>query len=627
MNHTLSMDAPVVTPVFNEPIFKLACSPERTRLHPILKRFGPSLERLLCIDRVNQTYEANRDLTAVREFCDGLLETLNIRYRIREADLARIPKTGPCVVVANHPFGGIEGIILSSLLLSVRPDVKVMANFLLHAIPNMRDLFFFVDPFERAGSASANLKPLRQSMRWLDDGGILGVFPAGGVSYLHLKKREIADGPWARNVGRIVKRAKCPVVPIFIDGSNSVTFHALGLIHPTVRTALLPREVFNKRGRNIELRVGTPVNYRKTEALPGDEEVTELLRQRVYMLRHRTDELPATARRQGKALPQSLKSIVEPTETSLLVAEVGKLPASCLLVDNEETQVYSATADQIPSILREIGRLREITFRASGEGTGNAIDLDAFDAYYLHLFIWNRKKHEIVGAYRLGLTDKIMSKYGKGGFYTHTLFAYRTKLLRELGPAIELGRSFVRDEYQRSFQPLLLLWKGIGRFCVANPQYKTLFGPVSIANTYQSVSRQLMIQFLRINHGLRDQARLVKARNPLRIKRIAGFEADAVRMLLKDGDDVSELVAEVEPDQKGIPVLMRQYLKLGAKMLAFNVDSDFSDVVDALMVVDLTRTNQKLLERYMGKEGYAGFSEYHAKMSGHGVKAASATSS
>jgi len=610
MNHTHRMDAPVVLPHDPNRIFKLECGPERGVWHTLSKRLGPSLEKMLCIDRVNHTYEVNKDIHGVREFCDAVLDTLNIRYRLRESDLARIPKTGPVVVVANHPFGGIEGIILSSLLLSIRPDAKVMANFLLSAIPNMRDLFFFVDPFERTGSAAANLKPLRQAMRWLDGGGALGVFPAGTVSYLHLKKREIADGLWARNVGRIVRRAKCPVVPIYFEGANSPAFQVMGLVHPTVRTALLPREIFNKRGRSFGLRVGTPVHYRKIESLAGDEEVTEFLRQRVYMLRHRHDEAPTLVQNQNKPTPLSLKSIVEPTEPALLTQEIANLPPGSLLVDGDETRVYSAVADQIPSVLREIGRLREITFRATGEGTGNAIDLDDFDAYYLHLFIWNRKKEQIVGAYRLGLTDQILSRYGKGGFYTHTLFAYRTKLLRELGPAVELGRSFVREEYQRSFQPLLQLWKGIGSFCVAHPEYRTLFGPVSIANTYQSVSRQLMVQFLRINHGLRDKARLVKARNPLRIKRIAGFEADTVRMLLKDGDDVSELVSEVEPDQKGIPVLMRQYLKLGAKMLAFNVDNAFSDVVDALMVVDLTRTDRKLLERYMGKEGCASFLAY-----------------
>jgi putative hemolysin len=310
-------------------------------------------------------------------------------------------------------------------------------------------------------------------------------------------------------------------------------------------------------------------------------------------------------------VPAKQEPIVPPQDPGALAAEVTALPVDYLLAEHEELAVYHAAARQIPVVMREIGRLREITFRATGEGTGRAIDLDSFDGDYVQLFIWHRAKREIVGAYRLGQTDTILADKGKRGLYTSTLFDYRTALLERLGPALELGRTFVRQEYQRSFAPLLLLWKGIGHYVVRHPRYKMLLGPVSISNTYQSASRQLMVQFLKAHHLMAGLSDLVRPRNPFREQRVGGWDAESVKTMVKQSDDLSELVAELEPDQKGIPVLLKQYLKLGAKLLAVNLDPDFSDVVDGLIVVDLTRTERRVLEKYMGKEGAGGFLRYH----------------
>jgi putative hemolysin len=596
-------------------LFAIDLKPTSPLLRQLCHNAGPSLERILGLDGINDIYRAATGAKSPKEFADGCLKYLQIRYRVAQADLAKIPRTGPVVVVANHPFGGIEGVMLASLLPSIRPDVKIMANFLLDRIPELRELFILVDPFERDISTAANIRPMREALRHLKNGGMLVVFPAGEVSHLQLRRREIADSDWNDNVARLVRHTKSPVLPIYFDGANGPLFQIMGLISSRLRTAMLPREVLNKRGRRFEIRVGTLVPWRKIESYETDAELTAALRQRVYTLRHRAPAPHAAPGAAAAPAPAEQRAIVPPVPPETLQAELAALPASCLQVDGDEFQVYLARAPQIPNVLREIGRLREITFRATGEGTGAEIDLDRFDPYYLHLFVWNRRRAEIVGAYRLGESDIILDRYGKEGLYTSTLFQYKTTLLRKLGPALELGRSFVRIEYQRSFQPLMLLWKGIGRLIADHPAYKTLFGPVSIANTYSPVSRQLMVQFLRFNHHRPDLSQLVQARNPFPIKRIAGFDAQAVRMLLKDGDDVSDLVSEVEPDQKGIPVLLRQYLKLGAKMIAFNVDTAFSDVVDALMVCDLTRTDRKLLERYMGKEGVQRFLAHHARPS------------
>ncbi len=279
------------------------------------------------------------------------------------------------------------------------------------------------------------------------------------------------------------------------------------------------------------------------------------------------------------------------------------------LVEADEYEVYCAAADQLPMTIREIGRLREITFRATGEGTGKAVDLDEFDSDYLHLFVWQKEKQELVGAYRLGRTDHLLEKFGPAGFYTRTLFNFDAKLLQRIGTGLEMGRSFIRAEYQRGYAPLLLLWRGIGTYCVQNPQYKTLFGPVSISNDYQSVSKQLMVKFLQANHRPPDAKMLVRPRNPFRTSRISGF--DESPGLLNNQEGIAELISELEPDGKGMPVLLRQYLKLGAEYLAFNVDRSFNNAVDGLIVVDLTQTEPRVLSRYMGKEGYARFMAYH----------------
>jgi putative hemolysin len=297
-----------------------------------------------------------------------------------------------------------------------------------------------------------------------------------------------------------------------------------------------------------------------------------------------------------------------------MAAEIDALPPDQRLVEADDNLVVIARAEQIPAAIREIGRLREITFRAAGEGSGKGLDLDQFDPHYLHLTVWNRPRREVVGAYRLGLTDRILAERGVAGLYTYELFDYRRDMLDRLGPALEMGRSFVRAEYQRSFTPLLLLWKGIGRFVVDHPQYRYLFGPVSISGAYQSMSVQLMVQFLRLHHGATADPALpsqVTARTPFVTSRARGWDDRELRALAADEDALSDLVADLEVDQKGLPVLIRQYLKLGAKFLSFNVDRAFGDCVDGLILVDLPNADRKVTERYLGKEGLASYLAHH----------------
>jgi putative hemolysin len=252
--------------------------------------------------------------------------------------------------------------------------------------------------------------------------------------------------------------------------------------------------------------------------------------------------------------------------------------------------------------VREIGRLREVTFRAVGEGTGNEIDLDAFDPYYMHLVMWNTDRQEIVGSYRLGLTDTITGEHGIKGLYTRTLFKFDARLMEKLPPTIEMGRSFIRIEYQKAYTSLFLLWRGIATFIVRNPHYRALFGPVSITNEYREASRCMILASMRQTCMDAELAPLVKPKFPPRPPRRAEWSLKEYRYLLNDIEHVAEYVSEIEPDGKDIPVLLRQYLKLGGRILSFNADPDFSSVVDGLIVVDLARTPLKTLRRYMGND-------------------------
>ncbi len=572
------------------------------------------LERLLSFNGLNDLYNEALHYQTDQAFYDKLLDRMNVTYHISERDMGRIPKEGRVIVVANHPFGGLEGIILASILRSARDDSKILANYLLECIPELREVFFFVDPFGGGASARANLASMKKSMQWLRDGHMLGIFPAGEVAHLSLSKRKVVESEWAESVATLIRKTESPVLPIFFDGKNRSFFQLMGLIHPRLRTAMLPRELINKKDREFDICIGKVIGFNKLKSFESDQELISYLRQRTFMLQNRSGEdddskdAPAVINVTGEAM----EPIVDPVPPELIEKEITALPPSQKLLESNEFDVYHAVKKQIPQLLHEIGRLREVTFRGTHEGTGKSIDLDHFDEYYVHLFVWNREKKEIVGAYRIGRTDNIIKRHGKKGLYTTTLFNIKSTLFDQISPALEMGRSFVRPEYQRSFAPLLLLWKGIGHYAVKYPKYKVLFGPVSISSEYHSMSRHLMVTFLKLHNYLPDMARMVKPKRPYRGKRVKGMDPKN-RTMIRSLEDVSELISEFESDNKGVPILLKQYLKLGGKLMGFNVDPDFSDVLDGLILVDLTKTDPNILRRYMGDEGLASFKAYHSK--------------
>ena len=542
-----------------------------------------------------------------RSLPERLLSRLAVTYRVGERDLQQIPRSGPVVVVANHPFGILEGAVLATVLTRIRPDVRFLANDLLSIISEIRDLLIPVDTMAGASAAQRNAAGWRKSIEFLQGGGCLVVFPAGAVSHFQARKWAVTDSKWHTAVARVVEAASrncvaVSVVPIHIDGSNSFLFHALGLIHPRVRTALLARELLNKRNRLVKLRIGSPIASKKLLEIPKADAQTEYLRWRTYLLATRTHFKARTSLPLVTRMRRTLPVIKGKIDSDLLSAEIRSLAPGSLLTKAGDLEVYIAPANTIPNSLQEIGRLRELTFRGVGEGTGRSVDLDRFDQHYLHLFAWNAAKNEIIGAYRLGGTDVNQD------LYTATLFKYGAAFLNKLGPALELGRSFVRPEYQRGFAPLLALWKGIGAYIARNPRYKVLFGPVSISNQYQAVSRELMVTFLERHASLREWMGLISTRSPFKRRlREPGLPVGF------DAEDLSAVVSDLEPSGAGVPVLLRQYLKLGGKLLGFSVDPEFSDVLDGLILVDLTKTEPRLVERYLGRTEASQFLAHHGK--------------
>jgi putative hemolysin len=560
-----------------------------------------------------------RDLyQRVRQAPDGfrietLLHEMRIGLRVDAADQSRIPASGPVVVVANHPYGMLDGAILTALLTRVRPDVKVLTNFLLADIPELQQHCIFVDPFETDRSMESNRRALREALSWLQQGRMLAMFPSGEVSHWQVPAAEIVDPAWKHTVARLIRRTGASALPVYFCGHNGVGFQLLSMIHPKLRTAFLLPEFLQQEGKTVEVRVGTEIAHRALAAIPSDHEATEYLRWRTYLLARRSRSIPSrTVAMRSRIKLRTQEPLAEATDYELLTGEVSRLPEDRRLAENGDLAVYLGKAGEMPHMLREVGRLRELTFRGVGEGTGKSLDLDRFDDYYWHVLLWNKTKRELVGAYRAGNTADILDRQGVSGLYTSTLFRYNERLFDKLGPALELGRSFVRPEYQRQYAPLLLLWKGIARMVATHPEIPVLFGAVSISNDYNEASREMIHQFFESRMQTDALAGLVEPRRPFRPARLRRWDCRSMCHALRDLDELSQPITDVEADGKGLPILLRQYAKIGGKLLGFNVDCKFSNVLDGLVVVDLRQTEQAVLERYMGRDAAKQFRRVHS---------------
>lgn len=558
-------------------------------------------EHLLGLRRLEAYYRRRRDGMSCRDFLRYTLETLGIDYSVLTGSLDAVPEQGPVVIVANHPFGAIEGVVLAELLMQKRNDVQVLANEFLYRIDELSELFIGVDVLAGEKAAKANVQGLRKAVSHLKAGGVLLVFPAGEVSSLQLMQKQVTDPQWNRMVGMLIRKTGAISVPVYIEGANSPLFQMAGMIHPRFRTLLLAREMLKMRHKSLNLHIGEPVDWAELKTLPSDTAIASYLRLNTYLLAGHAD----TRRHLEKTRNRKLQPLASAEEKRRLQADIDALGEDRLMVQKDALVVYCAPARALPHVLPEIGRLREMTFRAVGEGTGLARDLDSYDQDYLHLFIWNQDRQEIVGAYRLGLVDELWAEKGIRGLYSRSLFRYRRRFINSLGSSIELGRSFICEDYQRSLNALLMLWKGIGAFIARHPRYTTLFGPVSISGDYSELSRSLMSNFLQVHHYDHQRAVSVKPTNPLKKPRKMFWTR---QMLAELGDSqlISRLIYRMEGD-KGLPVLIRQYLNMCGRLVCFNVDRDFGQALDGMIIVDLLEVPEKVLGRYMGREAAGQF--------------------
>lgn len=586
--------------------------------NPVLKALMPlcggALNKLFSIDAINDVHDAVIESGTEETFFSSTLQALGANYEVAQSDLDRIPLSGPVVVVSNHPLGGLDGIILGDLLHRRRKDSKLMANFLLKRVKFADKHMFFVDPFDREGAAKANFAGLRDSLKHLKQGGLLGVFPGNRVSHWQWDRREVCDPAWVPNIAGLIRRAEATVVPVFIEGDNGLLFNLAGIVHPLLRTMLLPRE-FIRRGRNpepVRLHIGTPIPYSRLKRFDKDEEMTAFLRLATYVLGNRPeDAAPDMLDEVAKAqAPEPLATPLSPEE---LEADIAALPPESRILSQGDFDVYMARYQQLPHVMQEIGRGREESFRAAGGGTLKPLDLAPQDEYYHHLFLWHRKDRTLVGAYRLGLSDEILAKHGPEGLICSGLFELKPEFIAQLNPGIELGRSYVLPAYQRNYNSLLLLWAGILQFMAREPKYRVAFGSVGISqgNEYTPASRTLIVNFMREQFSHPTLSFQVEARSPFEGIKLSGLKPEEISSLVQSVEDVSTLVTGLEEDGKGVPILIKHYLRMNARLISFGVWKNHSNAVVSFIVTDVTTSDPKFIRRYMGAEGYARFMAYH----------------
>ncbi|MTH18020.1 lysophospholipid acyltransferase family protein [Flavobacterium sp. LC2016-01] len=545
---------------------------------------GWILMKVLKISTLNKIYDHNKHLEDLA-FLNGILDEMEIKFEIPEEDLKRLPKDGAYITISNHPLGGIDGILLLKLMLEREPNFKIIANFLLHRIVPLKKYIMPVNPFENHKDAKSSVVGIKETLRHLSDGKPLGIFPAGEVS-TYKDGKLMVDKPWEEGALKLIRKAKVPVVPIYFHAKNSKLFYWLSKIDDTLRTAKLPSELLTQKDRVIKVRIGKPISVNEQNEIESFEEYSEFLRKKTYMLANPFEKDTKLIDTASLKIPKAPKKIATPANESKMIAEVDALRNSdCRLLQSKNYEVFFATAKSIPNILHEIGRLREITFREVGEGTNESIDLDQYDQYYHHMFLWDDETKKIAGAYRMGLGAEIYPKYGIEGFYLTDLFRFEQELHDMMHKSIEMGRAFIIREYQQKPMPLFLLWKGIIHTTLRYPEHKYLLGGVSISNQFSDFSKSLMIEFMKSNYYDPYIAQYIHPKKAYKVKLKDADKDFIFDEAESDLNKFDKIIDELEPGNLRLPVLIKKYIKQNARVVAFNVDPLFNNAVDGLMYI------------------------------------------
>ena len=561
------------------------------------KPIAATVMKLVKLDGVNKLYDKLKN-TDGKVFFDQFLKELGVGYIAYEEDLAKIPKTGPFILVANHPLGAVDGILMCKILTEIRPDFKIMGNFLLQKIEPIKDYVIPVNPFEERKEAYSSIGGMRDTLKHLQDGGCIGIFPAGEVSNKNNEIGEVLDKEWELAALKLIKKAKVPVVPMYFHAKNSRIFYNLAKIHPDLQTLMLPSEMLKKRDKPIRIRIGKPVSAKVIEDCDDAKELGEFLRKKVYMMRSYYERRKSiTELFKLSNLPikfplrqeeQVVQNIIDETPVEDLLKDINDLKIKDKqLFTNGNYEVYFTEYDLIPSLMREIGRQRELTFREVGEGTNLPFDLDKYDQNYHHLILWDSAAQKIAGAYRMALGAQVMKKHGIDGFYISSLFEVDQELRPFFRKVIEMGRAYITSEYQQKPLPLFLLWRGIVHVCLRNPEHKFLMGGVSISNRFSDFSKSLMIEFMRSNYYDSVVAQYVHPKNDYKVRLREKDKNLFFEGLDNDLNKFDKLIDDFEPQMR-LPVLIKKYIKQNAKVIAFNVDPNFNDAIDGLMYIRIS---------------------------------------
>lgn len=535
----------------------------------------------LGLGKINRLFDGAADYQG-REFADHLLENMNITIDVSADQLENIPKEGGFVVVSNHPFGGIEGVMLLSAIAKVRPDFKIMANFILSHIPNLKECFFAVNPFENNPEWKSSVSGIKGAILHIAAGNGLGVFPAGEVSRYHGHDFP-EDLPWSTSIARIIKNAGVPVIPVFWEGQNSKFFYALDKIHTMLGTARLTRELANKHDTCFNLQIGKPIMPAEVALYENPKELAAYLRSRSYALEA---NIPTQAVEKKVA---DLEEIDAPTDLSLMLNELEAIREKAFLYSTSDYDCYLADYEDIPNLMHEIARLREETFRAIGEGTGKSLDQDEFDRHFKQMILWDKVKQKIAGCYRLGIGSEIIPKYGIKGFYVSTLVNFDEAFAEHLSNTIELGRSFVTLEYQKEVLPLMLLLRGLSDVVVRYPEAKHFIGPVSISSWYPKFYMSMIVKYVTEKHPVSEELAHMATPMTLFHEDFLKVDADVLMQGNMDGiEKFDKFMFRLSNGQYRLPTLFKKYLKLNAKFLCFNVDPDFNDTLDSLLFLTFT---------------------------------------
>ena len=545
----------------------------------------------LGLDEMNNIYDKVYDKD-IDTFIENALSLNNNTFVIPEKDISSIPETGPVIFLCNHPLGGWDGLEIIKTLLKVRPDTKFLVNFMLSRIEPLQPCLINVNPFESNKGLYSNVAGIKNMYNHIQEGKSLCILPAGEVSTWYGKSKFVEDREWQTNIIKLVKKANVPVVSCYIEGQNSKKFHILGKIHPALRTLRLPKEFINKKNTEIYIRFSGPTSPKVIQNIEDIKTLGKVLKAKTYCLENDSYSIDKIFNQH-----EDYAEIITPTAEDVLKNEIEKIKPTDLLFKSDNYLCFFSDFQTIPNIFREISRLREITFRDIGEGTGKDQDFDLYDPYYNHLFIWDENTSKIVGAYRIGLGKDIIKSKGIDGFYLNTLFELKKDFHPYMEKAMEMGRSFIVPEYQRRTLPLFLLWRGIYSVTKKYPEYKYLAGPASISNLYSKHAKILIIEYLKRCHGWTEIESFVDNRIPFKYK-LNEHHSILLETFGKEQASMDKLIKDIDINRFGIPILIKKYLSLGGKVLNFNVDPDFNYAIDGLVILDINSLSEDVINTY-----------------------------